>query len=104
MCSGPGYDSGHTEKRRSEIHFQKAGYGLAVLLKFIDVYLHTTLHNSIKQKLATHNHNPNPNPTMSDQKVTIIDGKAVAQTIRSEIAAEVSRLSQTYGKVSLGFA
>ncbi|XP_047958450.1 bifunctional protein FolD 2-like [Salvia hispanica] len=36
---------------------------------------------------------------MSDQKVTIIDGKAVAQTIRSEIAAEVSRLSQTYGKV-----
>ncbi|KAG6426855.1 hypothetical protein SASPL_111090 [Salvia splendens] len=36
---------------------------------------------------------------MSDPKVTIIDGKTVAQTIRSEIAAEVSRLSQTYGKV-----
>ncbi|XP_057776598.1 bifunctional protein FolD 2-like isoform X1 [Salvia miltiorrhiza] len=36
---------------------------------------------------------------MSDHKVTIIDGKAVAQTIRSEIAAEVRRLSETYGKV-----
>ncbi|XP_042052089.1 bifunctional protein FolD 2-like [Salvia splendens] len=36
---------------------------------------------------------------MSDHKLTIIDGKTVAQTIRSEIAAEVSRLSQTYGKV-----
>ncbi|EPS60119.1 hypothetical protein M569_14686, partial [Genlisea aurea] len=36
----------------------------------------------------------------SDRKTsTIIDGKAVAQTIRSEIAAEVRRLSQTYGKV-----
>ncbi|KAI3460818.1 hypothetical protein Pfo_017481 [Paulownia fortunei] len=36
---------------------------------------------------------------MSDHKATIIDGKAVAQTIRSEIAVEVRRLSQTYGKV-----
>jgi len=31
---------------------------------------------------------------------TVIDGKAVAQTIRSEIADEVRLLSQKYGKVS----
>ncbi|KAL2510559.1 Bifunctional protein FolD 2 [Abeliophyllum distichum] len=36
---------------------------------------------------------------MSDRKATIIDGKAIAQTIRSEIAAEVRRLSETHGKV-----
>ncbi|KAG9455768.1 hypothetical protein H6P81_000276 [Aristolochia fimbriata] len=30
---------------------------------------------------------------------TIIDGKAIASTIRSEIAAEVAQLSQSYGKV-----
>ncbi|KAL2535551.1 Bifunctional protein FolD 2 [Forsythia ovata] len=36
---------------------------------------------------------------MSDHKATIIDGKAIAQTIRSEIAAEVRRLSETHGKV-----
>ncbi|KAL6527612.1 Bifunctional protein FolD 2 [Orobanche minor] len=36
---------------------------------------------------------------MSDHKATIIDGKAIAQTIRSEIAAEVGRLSETYGQV-----
>ncbi|KAL0437604.1 UNVERIFIED_CONTAM: Bifunctional protein FolD 2 [Sesamum radiatum] len=36
---------------------------------------------------------------MSDHKATLIDGKAIAQTIRSEIAAEVRRLSQTSGKV-----
>ncbi|XP_057771066.1 bifunctional protein FolD 2-like [Salvia miltiorrhiza] len=36
---------------------------------------------------------------MSDHKVTIIDGKAVAQTIRLKIAAEVCRLSETYIKV-----
>ncbi|KAL7125619.1 hypothetical protein ABFS83_14G129200 [Erythranthe nasuta] len=36
---------------------------------------------------------------MSDQKATIIDGKAIAQTIRSEIAVEVKHLSQTYNKV-----
>ena len=35
----------------------------------------------------------------SDHKATIIDGKAVAQTIRSEIAEEVRQLSQKYGKV-----
>ncbi|XP_018857826.1 bifunctional protein FolD 2 isoform X1 [Juglans regia] len=35
----------------------------------------------------------------SDHKATIIDGKAVAQTIRNEIAAEVHLLSQKYGKV-----
>ncbi|KAG5588317.1 hypothetical protein H5410_048751, partial [Solanum commersonii] len=29
-----------------------------------------------------------------------IDGKAIAQTIRSEIASEVQRLSEKYGKVS----
>ncbi|KAJ0092320.1 hypothetical protein Patl1_26639 [Pistacia atlantica] len=37
--------------------------------------------------------------TPSDRKATIIDGKAVAQTIRSEIAAEVRLLSEKYGKV-----
>ncbi|KAL6499484.1 Bifunctional protein FolD 2 [Orobanche gracilis] len=37
--------------------------------------------------------------TMSNHKATIIDGKAIAQTIRSEIAAEVHRLSETYGQV-----
>ncbi|KAH6808476.1 Amino acid dehydrogenase family protein [Perilla frutescens var. frutescens] len=36
---------------------------------------------------------------MSDHKATIIDGKAMAQTIRSEIADDVRRLSKTYGKV-----
>ncbi|KAK2647265.1 hypothetical protein Ddye_022460 [Dipteronia dyeriana] len=35
----------------------------------------------------------------SDQKATIIDGKAIAQTIRSEIADEVRLLSQKYGMV-----
>ncbi|KAK4725300.1 hypothetical protein R3W88_028079 [Solanum pinnatisectum] len=35
----------------------------------------------------------------SDHKATIIDGKAIAQTIRSEIASEVQRLSEKYGKV-----
>lgn len=35
----------------------------------------------------------------SDQRATIIDGKAVAQTIRSEIAEEVRLLSEKYGKV-----
>ncbi|KAK3041483.1 hypothetical protein RJ639_000460 [Escallonia herrerae] len=35
----------------------------------------------------------------SDHKATIIDGKAVAQTIRSEIASDVRHLSEKYGKV-----
>ncbi|XP_070051057.1 bifunctional protein FolD 2-like [Nicotiana tomentosiformis] len=35
----------------------------------------------------------------SDHKATIIDGKAIAQTIRSEIASEVRLLSEKYGKV-----
>lgn len=35
----------------------------------------------------------------SDQTAKIIDGKAIAQTIRSEIADEVHRLSEKYGKV-----
>ncbi|WRX08192.1 Tetrahydrofolate dehydrogenase/cyclohydrolase [Theobroma cacao] len=35
----------------------------------------------------------------SDHKATIIDGKAIAQTIRSEIADEVHHLFQKYGKV-----
>ncbi|XP_027175853.1 bifunctional protein FolD 2-like [Coffea eugenioides] len=35
----------------------------------------------------------------SDHKATVIDGKAVAHTIRSEIADEVRQLSQKYGKV-----
>ncbi|KAI5680417.1 hypothetical protein M9H77_01644 [Catharanthus roseus] len=34
-----------------------------------------------------------------DQKATIIDGKAIAQTIRSEIASEVRLLSEKYSKV-----
>ncbi|XAR61314.1 Methylenetetrahydrofolate dehydrogenase (NADP(+)) [Bertholletia excelsa] len=39
--------------------------------------------------------------SQSDQQkeATIIDGKAIAQTIRSEIASEVRHLSQNYGKV-----
>lgn len=36
----------------------------------------------------------------SDHKAAIIDGKAIAQTIRSEIASEVKLLSEKYGKVS----
>ncbi|KAL5791792.1 hypothetical protein ACOSP7_000386 [Xanthoceras sorbifolium] len=35
----------------------------------------------------------------SDQKATIIDGKAIAQTIRAEIADEVHLLSHKHGKV-----
>ncbi|GAB4834751.1 Bifunctional protein FolD 2 [Ancistrocladus abbreviatus] len=35
----------------------------------------------------------------SEHKAAIIDGKAIAQTIRSEIADEVRNLSQKYGKV-----
>ncbi|CAI9104909.1 OLC1v1003701C1 [Oldenlandia corymbosa var. corymbosa] len=35
----------------------------------------------------------------SDHKATVIDGKAIAQTIRSEIADEVRLLSQKYAKV-----
>ncbi|KAI4319411.1 hypothetical protein MLD38_033010 [Melastoma candidum] len=35
----------------------------------------------------------------SDNKAALIDGKAIAQTIRSEIAAEVAQLSEKYGKV-----
>ncbi|KAK4847476.1 hypothetical protein QYF36_002309 [Acer negundo] len=35
----------------------------------------------------------------SDQKATIIDGRAIAQTIRSEIANEVGLLYQKYDKV-----
>ncbi|XP_027103209.2 bifunctional protein FolD 2-like [Coffea arabica] len=35
----------------------------------------------------------------SDHKATVIDGKAVAHTIRSEVADEVRQLSQKYGKV-----
>ncbi|KAB2616244.1 bifunctional protein FolD 2-like [Pyrus ussuriensis x Pyrus communis] len=37
--------------------------------------------------------------SQSDHKATIIDGKAIAQTIRNEIAEEVRHLSQKYGKV-----
>ncbi|XP_043721943.1 bifunctional protein FolD 2 [Telopea speciosissima] len=35
----------------------------------------------------------------ADHKASVIDGKAVAQTIRSEIAAEVQQLFKKYGKV-----
>ncbi|XP_022143448.1 bifunctional protein FolD 2-like [Momordica charantia] len=35
----------------------------------------------------------------SGHKATIIDGKEIAQTVRSEIAEEVSKLSEKYGKV-----
>ncbi|CAK9178240.1 unnamed protein product, partial [Ilex paraguariensis] len=38
-------------------------------------------------------------PLPSDHKATIIDGKAIAQTIRSEIASQVRLLSQNYSKV-----
>ncbi|XP_062023520.1 bifunctional protein FolD 2-like isoform X1 [Rosa rugosa] len=37
--------------------------------------------------------------SQSDHQAKIIDGKAIAQTIRSEIAEEVHHLSQKYGKV-----
>ncbi|CAN6561483.1 unnamed protein product [Malus baccata var. baccata] len=37
--------------------------------------------------------------SQSDHKAAIIDGKAIAQTIRNEIAEEVRHLSQKYGKV-----
>ncbi|XP_050266853.1 bifunctional protein FolD 2-like isoform X1 [Quercus robur] len=36
---------------------------------------------------------------MSDHKANIIDGKAIAQTIRNEIASEVHYLSNKHGKV-----
>lgn len=35
----------------------------------------------------------------SDQSAKIIDGKAIAQTIRSEIAEEIRGLSEKHGKV-----
>ncbi|XP_057965218.1 bifunctional protein FolD 2 isoform X3 [Malania oleifera] len=38
-------------------------------------------------------------PSDHRREATIIDGKAIAQTIRSEISSEVRQLSQTYGKV-----
>lgn len=37
--------------------------------------------------------------TSDEKKATLIDGKAIAQTIRSEIADEVRLLSDKYGKV-----
>ncbi|CAK7351723.1 unnamed protein product [Dovyalis caffra] len=37
--------------------------------------------------------------SQSDHKATVIDGKVIAQTIRSEIAEEVRQLSEKYGKV-----
>ncbi|ONI28506.1 hypothetical protein PRUPE_1G144700 [Prunus persica] len=37
--------------------------------------------------------------SQSDHMAAIIDGKAIAQTIRNEIAEEVRHLSQKYGKV-----
>ncbi|XP_050363366.1 bifunctional protein FolD 2 [Argentina anserina] len=37
--------------------------------------------------------------SQSDHQAKIIDGKAIAQTIRNEIAEEVRHLSQKYGKV-----
>ncbi|KAM3687948.1 hypothetical protein ACB098_10G116100 [Castanea mollissima] len=36
---------------------------------------------------------------MSDHKANIIDGKAIAQTIRNESASEVHYLSNKHGKV-----
>uniref|UniRef100_A0A2P2JXH5 Methylenetetrahydrofolate dehydrogenase n=1 Tax=Rhizophora mucronata TaxID=61149 RepID=A0A2P2JXH5_RHIMU len=38
-------------------------------------------------------------PSVPDHKATLIDGKAIAQTIRSEIAEEVRQLSDKYAKV-----
>jgi 5,10-methylene-tetrahydrofolate dehydrogenase/methenyl tetrahydrofolate cyclohydrolase len=37
--------------------------------------------------------------SQSEHKATVIDGKLIAQTIRSEIAEEVRQLSEKYGKV-----
>lgn len=37
----------------------------------------------------------------SDHQATVIDGKAIAQTIRSEIASEIKILSEKYGKVGV---
>lgn len=36
------------------------------------------------------------------QQADLIDGKAIAQTIRKEVAAEVAKLREKYGKVLLG--
>lgn len=36
------------------------------------------------------------------QQAELIDGKAIAQTIRKEVAAEVVKLREKYGKVLLG--
>ncbi|XP_038684036.1 bifunctional protein FolD 2 [Tripterygium wilfordii] len=38
-------------------------------------------------------------PSTDEHRATIIDGKAIAQVIRSEIADEIRQLSQKYGKV-----
>lgn len=36
------------------------------------------------------------------QQAELIDGKAIAQTIRKEVAAEVAKLHDKYGKVLFG--
>ena len=38
----------------------------------------------------------------SSQQAELIDGKAIAQTIRKEVAAEVVKLREKYGKVLSG--
>jgi len=39
----------------------------------------------------------------TEHKAALIDGQAIAQTIRSEIATEVRLLSQNYGKVRFDY-
>lgn len=43
-----------------------------------------------------------PDTDDNTQEAEIIDGKAIAQTIRKEVAAEVVKLREKYGKVLLG--
>lgn len=40
--------------------------------------------------------------TENTQQAELIDGKAIAQTIRKEVAAEVVKLREMYGKVLYG--
>lgn len=66
----------------------------------------TSIRNSfLRSRFTSHGrHSISPIHFPSDPMVaTVIDGKAVAQTIRSEISFEVRHLSQKYGKVIFFF-
>lgn len=67
-------------------------YYYYILLVFCALPIHKLIHllNQLVSKMAS----------PSDHQATVIDGKAIAQTIRSEIASEVSILSEKYSKVS----